>query len=295
MSNDLTKRIDPTKPERQKSNDAASRLKRELMADALDRLIRDEESIDAPDKIKPPRVLLALANHGHSPGWDRAKVLQSQMFNAAAGNGLEMKFAFYGPDDAAGVRRCRITTRWITDPDDMADVMDRAECNCGCYVYIRNALGQAVKENEDRPMRAVIIIGDAFHDDPDGLDEAAISANRLRRVGTRLFLIQQGDDPITAHKLQYLAKVSGGVFFRFDPRTQQRQFLEMWEAMSAYATGGEEAVRATGGQAATLLLEHLKHKPMPNIEERERIRIDRISRNDDDDAAAPRMAKEMMR
>ena len=66
MSNDLTKRTDPTKPERQKSNDAASRLKRELMADALDRLFGADESIDAPDKSKPPRVILALANHAHS-------------------------------------------------------------------------------------------------------------------------------------------------------------------------------------------------------------------------------------
>jgi len=222
-----------------------------------------------------PRVLLVLANHARSPGWNRAKVLQSQMFDAAAGNGLEMKFAFYGPDDAAGVRRCRITTRWITDPDDMMRVMDRAECNCGCYVYIRDALGQAVKENEDRPMRAMIIVGDAFHDDPDGLDEAAISANRLRRAGTRLFLIQQGDDPITARGLQYLAKVSGGAYFRFDPRTQEQQFSEMWEAISAYAAGGEEAVKATGGHAATRVLEHLKQKPMPIIEERERVRAQR--------------------
>ena len=75
MSNDLTKRTDPTKPERQKSNDAASRLKRELMADALDRLFGADESIDAPDKSKPPRVILALANHAHTAGWDRAKVL----------------------------------------------------------------------------------------------------------------------------------------------------------------------------------------------------------------------------
>ena len=167
MSNDLTKRTDPTKPERQKSNDAASRLKRELMADALDRLFGADESIDAPDKSKPPRVILALANHGHSPGWDRAKILQRQMFDAAAGSGLQMKFAFYGPDDAAGVRRCRITTRWITDPDDMAGVMDRAECSCGCYVNIRDVLAQAVKEAEERPLRAVIIVGYAFHDDPD--------------------------------------------------------------------------------------------------------------------------------
>ena len=124
-------------------------------------------------------------------------------------------------------------------------------------------------------MRAVIIVGDAFHDDPDGLDEAAISANRLRRAGTKLFLIQQGDDPVTARRLQYLAKVSGGTYFRFDPRTQERQFSEMCEAISAYATGGEKAVKATGRQAATLVLEHLKQKPMPIVdaEERERVRI----------------------
>jgi hypothetical protein len=73
----------------------------------------------------------------------------------------------------------------------------------GCYVNIRDVLA-----------RAVIIVGDAFHDDPDGLDEAAISANRLRRVGTRVFLMQLGDDLITARRLQYLARVSGGVYFR---------------------------------------------------------------------------------
>jgi len=172
------------------------------------------------------------------------------------------------------VRRCRITTRWITDPDDMAVVMDRAECSCGCYVNIRDVLAQAVKEAEERPLRAVIIVGDAFHDDPDGLDEAAISANRLRRAGTRVFLMQLGDDPITARRLQYLAMVSGGAYFRFDPRTQERQFSEMWEVVSGFAAGGEEAVKMTGGQAATPLLQHLKQEPMPITEERARVRVD---------------------
>jgi hypothetical protein len=166
------------------------------------------------------------------------------------------------------VRRCRITTRWITDAEDMAGVMDRAECNCGCYVNIRDVLAQAVKENEGRPLRAVIIVGDAFHDDPDGLDEAAICANQLRRAGTRVFLMQLGDDLITARRLQYLARISGGAYFRFDARTQERQFSEMWKAVSAYASGGEEAVKMTGGQAATLLLQHLQQEPLPIIEER---------------------------
>jgi hypothetical protein len=268
MSNDLMKSI---KSERQTFNDAGSRLKSALMEDALGRMLdeADDEKQPVPGK---PRVILALANFA-SGCWDRAKTLQRAMFNGAAGGSLEMKFAFYGRDDAAGVRHCRITTRWIADADDMASVIDRAECNCGCYVHIRDVLAQAVKEADERPLRAVIIVSDAFHDDPDGLDEAAICANRLRRAGTRVFLLQLGDDLITARRLQYLATVSGGTYFRFDPRTQERQFSEMWKEMSIYVAGGEEAVKMTGGQAATLLLQHLKQESMPIIEERACVRV----------------------
>ena len=271
MGNEL-RRTDPPAALKQAtdapSRDAASRLKRELMADALGRMFG--EDAEKPNVAGTPRVILALANHGKTPdGWDRAKALQRQLFEAAAGSRLEMKFAFYGPDDSAGVRPCRITTRWISNPADMADTIDRAECNCGCYIHIRSVLAQAVREAGERPLRAVIIVGDAFHDKQDGLDEAAISANRLRRAGTRVFLIQLGGNPDTARKLQYLARVSGGTYFRFDPRTQDQQFTEMFEAVSAYTAGGEEAVRAKGGQAAALLLEHFKQTPMPVIETRE--------------------------
>jgi hypothetical protein len=242
------------------------------MKDALGRMFGEDG--EKPGVAGTPRVILALGNHGRSPGWDRAKLLQDQMFTAAGDSGLEMKFAYYGLDNAAGVRRCRITKRWITDPTDMANLMDRFECSCGCYVNIRDVLAQAAREAEDRPLRAVIIVGDAFHDDPDGLDEAAIAANQLRRAGTRVFLIQLSEDPTTARRLQYLARVSGGAYFRFDPRTQERQFSEMWKVMSTYTTGGEEAVKATSGQAATLLLEQLNQTPMPIIEVRERVKVD---------------------
>jgi hypothetical protein len=272
MSNDLIKRTDLAAPKPERAEDAASRVKAELMQDALGRMFgEDGEKQVAPGR---PRVILALANHAHTAGWHRAKALQREIFETAVGTGLEMKFAFYGPDDAAAVRRCRITTRWITDPDDMAGVMDRAECNCGCYVHIRDVLAQAVKEAEDRPLRAVIIVGDVFHDDEDGLYEAAISANELRRAGTQVILIQQSDDPVTARKLRWMQTVSGAAYFPFDPRTQERQFSEMWEVVSAFAAGGEDAVKMTGGQAATQLLQHLNQEPMPIIEERDRVRVD---------------------
>jgi hypothetical protein len=105
------------------------------MEDALARVLGKDQ---AGEKTVPgvPRVILALASHAPS-GWDRAQQLQRGLFEAAAGSGLQAKFAFYGPDDAAGVRRCRITKRWVNDSDDMAGLIDRAECNCGCYVHIR--------------------------------------------------------------------------------------------------------------------------------------------------------------
>jgi hypothetical protein len=266
MAKNLTKRAGPMGPKQ--AEDGASRLKGELMEDALGRMFGEEAKKTLSGT---PRVVLALANYGPT-GWGRAKALQRELFNAASS--LEMKFAFYGPDNTDGVRRCQITTRWITDPDDMAGLIDRAECNCGCFVNIRDVLAQAEKEARDRPLRAVIIVGDAFHDTQDGLTEAAICANQLRRAGTRVFFIQLSDDPHTARRLQYLAQIAGSTHFQFDPRTQERQFSEMWKAVSAYASGGEEAVKMTGGQAAILLLQQLKQGPMPIIEERAHVRVD---------------------
>jgi hypothetical protein len=275
MRNDLmktAKRASSATP----TQDAASRLKHDLMADALGRIFGKEA--EKPIAPGTPRVLLALANHGRSPGWERAKTWARQMFQAAAGSGLGMKFAFYGKDDDKGVRQYQITRDWITDPDKMAALIDRNECDCGgCYIHIRSVLQQAVEvENADRPMRAVVIAVDTFHDDETGLAEAALAINQLRRQGTRVFLIQLGDGPTTARKLKHLHRVSGASYFQFDPQTQQQQFAEMLEMVSAYAAGGEQAVKAIGGQAANLLLEHLKRQPMPIIdEERDRIRIDR--------------------
>jgi hypothetical protein len=117
MNNDLTKRAGATAASKQ-AEDAASRLKTELMQDALARMFgEDGEKQAVPGN---PRVIFALANHAQTAGWDRAKVLQRGMFKAAAGSGLEMKFAFYGADNAgcaaAGSRRVGspMPTTWRT-------------------------------------------------------------------------------------------------------------------------------------------------------------------------------------
>ena len=254
----LTKQDDVTRNQGKQVDDVGSRLKRELMAAMLD----DPKPVLG--KGEPPRVILALANYRRSI-WDQAKVLQADMFREAAGIGLEMKFAYYGPEVAGGVRNCRITARWISDADDMAAVMGRAECVCGCYIHISRVLEQALKETQERSVQAIVIIGDAFHDD---LDEAAILAMKLRRAGTKVFMFQEGYNPVTEHSFKFLAEVSGGAYFQFEASTQQR-LAEMLKAVSHFATGGKEALEAKGGEAATLLLEQIIRVPMPLVEEEE--------------------------
>jgi hypothetical protein len=88
MSNDITKMpkdVAPAAP----TQDAASSLKHGLMEEALGRMLgKDGEKPVAPGK---PRVLLALANHGRSPGWERAKTLQRQMFGGCQRSGNEIR------------------------------------------------------------------------------------------------------------------------------------------------------------------------------------------------------------
>src|SRR6266705_2789900 len=91
------------------------------------------------------RVILALAAEADDRFiWDRLKAIQADMFAAGP---VRIKFAYFGREGALQTRPC-ITTNWITDADDMRDIMDRgrAGCVCGCYVDVGDILEQALAE-----------------------------------------------------------------------------------------------------------------------------------------------------
>jgi hypothetical protein len=244
MSNDLTKRNDLTKniDNADEQLDAASRLKRELMMAML-----EDSDPEPAGGYGEPRVVLVLANYDKSGVRDRLQALQAGMF--------------YGREEAGGVRKCLFTKSWVSDSGEMTRLMGKTECVCGCYVHVRTALAQVLKET--KPVRAVVIIGDMIHDD---LDEAADLAMQLRRAGTKLFLFQEGNDPRTERSFKYLAEVSGGAHFKFDQHTGHQQLTDLLKAVAQFSAGGKEALAA--GEAATLLLEKLTQEPMPIIGDR---------------------------
>ena len=76
-----------------------------------------------------PRVILAIATETDESTkfiWERLKVIQADMFAVGP---IHMKFAYYGAENDSNVRPC-ITTDWITNPDDMRDMIDRARARC---------------------------------------------------------------------------------------------------------------------------------------------------------------------
>jgi hypothetical protein len=91
------------------------------------------------------RMILALAAEADDEFiWGQIKTLQPEMFAAGP---IRIKFAYFGHEGALQTRPC-ITTNWVTDADDMADIMERgrAGCVCGCYIEIGSILEQALQE-----------------------------------------------------------------------------------------------------------------------------------------------------
>ena len=106
----------------------------------------------------PARVLFAVAAEGDDEYiWSRLKMLP-ELFAAGP---VAIRVGFFG---AEGTRSSRpfMVSRWTTNPADLADLLEKARtrCICGCFVKVSSILEQALRETQQGPLRAVVIIGD---------------------------------------------------------------------------------------------------------------------------------------
>ena len=151
-----------------------------------------------------------------------------------------------------------MVSRWTTDPTDLADLLEKARtrCVCGCFVRVSSILEQALRETQQGPLRAVVIIGDSFHGE---LDTTIAIARQLRAAGTRLFLFQQGDSDLTERSFRLLAETTGGAYFQLNPHVERvaERLPGLLEAVTHFTLGGMSALEARGDEAASLLLEQM--------------------------------------
>jgi hypothetical protein len=191
------------------------------------------------------RLIFALdATASRQPTWDTACQLQAEMFREVAiMGGLSVQLVYY-----RGLSECR-ASRWITQPDELAGLMERIDCRSG-LTQIGKVLAHARRETRLLKVQALVFVGDAMEENSDTLSE---DAAELGHLGVPAFMFQEGDSRTVERVFRELAHLTHGAYCRFDPGAA-RQLAELLRAVAAYAVGGMAALeRRTDGNAMKLL------------------------------------------
>ena len=198
------------------------------------------------------RLIFALdATMSRQPTWDTACALQADMFReAAATGGLDIQLVYF-----RGLSECR-ASGWVAGSDKLAALMQRIDCRGG-HTQIGKVLSHARKEQAQKPVQALVFVGDAME---EGIDDLAHKAGELGLLKVPVFMFQEGRDPSAETGFREIARLTRGAYFRFGSDAA-RILGELLAAVAVYAAGGFAALEnhsAQRGGAASLLLQQMK-------------------------------------
>ena len=163
--------------------------------------------------------------------------------------GLDIQLIYY-----RGFGECR-ASKWYSEPAALSRAMLSVQC-LGGRTQIGKVLARAMKETKDKPVQAVVFVGDCMEEDPDLLCDRA---GQLGLLNTPLFVFHEGGEPLAAGGFRQMAKLSGGAYSRFDANSAEA-LKELLRAVAVFAAGGRRALadRSSGNSRIAGLLEQLK-------------------------------------
>jgi len=198
---------------------------------------------------KRGRLIFALdATMSRQPTWDSACALQADMFReAAADGGLDIQLVYF-----RGLNECR-ASGFVATSEKLAALMGGIDCRGG-HTQIGKVLAHARREHGDRPVRALVFVGDAME---EKIDDLCAAAGELGLLTVPVFMFQEGYDAVAENAYREIARLSRGAYCRFDVGAA-RELGELLRAVAAYAAGGRKALaelssRRSGGAAQRLL------------------------------------------
>jgi hypothetical protein len=197
------------------------------------------------------RLVFALdATMSRQPTWDLACRVQGEMFATAAGiGGLSVQLVYF-----RGFNECR-ASRWVVDPGALTGLMTRIECRGG-QTQIARVLRHVRTETAVAPVRVLVYVGDAME---ESIDELCAVAGELGLLGVKAFMFHEGSDPTAARAFQEIARLTRGVYARFDG-SAPRALADLLRAAAAYAAHGMDGLSrlATENDGARRLLTSMK-------------------------------------
>lgn len=194
------------------------------------------------------RLIFALdATMSRQPTWDKAMRLQAEMFEEAGKVGsLDVQLVYF-----RGFNECR-ASRWVSNTKGLRDLMTGIQVRGG-HTQIGKVLSHARKETRKKKVNVLVFVGDALE---ELIDDLAAKAGELGLLGVKLFVFQEGHDPMVERGYRELARLTGGAYARFDPNAAG-QLAQLLRAAAVYAAGGLKALRKSSS-GSQLLLEQLR-------------------------------------
>jgi hypothetical protein len=215
----------------------------------IDRFLADARAM-GPTSVSEGRgrLIFALdATMSRQPAWDTALRLQAEMFEEAGKVGsLDVQLIYF-----RGFNECR-ASRWVSDTKGLRDLMTGIDCRGG-HTQIGKVLSHARRETRKRKVNVLVFVGDALE---EPIDTLAQRAGELGLLGVKLFIFQEGRDPMVERGFRELARLTGGAYARFDPNAAG-QLARLLRAAAVYAAGGIKALKKSGS-ATPLLIEQLR-------------------------------------
>jgi hypothetical protein len=180
------------------------------------------------------RLIFAIdATMSRQPTWDRASEIQADMFEVAQSiGGLGVQLVYF-----RGRGEFEIT-EWTTSPSALAGRMREVTTRSG-FTQLKRVLAHACDEAKRTRVNTLVYVGDAFEENPDAVTKQAAE---LALLGVPVFMFHEGDDPNAAATFKEVARLTKGVYARFDSGAA-KQLRDLLRAAAVYATGGKSALK----------------------------------------------------
>lgn len=190
----------------------------------------------ALSQVKGRLIFAVDATMSRQPTWDSAVEIQSDMFEVAQSiGGLAVQLVYFrGRGEFE-------SSEWTTTPSALAARMRRVSTRSG-FTQLRRVIAHAAQEARRTKVGALVYVGDCFEENPDVV---AKEAANLSLLGVPAFMFHEGDDPAAASVFKDVARLTKGVYARFDSGAA-RQLRDLLRAAAVYAAGGNVALKDYG-------------------------------------------------
>ncbi|MEP1217417.1 MAG: VWA domain-containing protein [Marinobacter sp.] len=180
------------------------------------------------------RLIFALdATASREATWDEACHLQSELFLATRDlGGLAIQLCYY-----RGFGEFK-ATKFVTDTGQLLSLMNGVSC-LGGRTQISRVLAHAVNETREKPVKAVVFIGDCCE---EPADELCHTAGELGMLRTPVFMFHEGGEAHARAVFEQVSKLSGGAYAPFD-RNSPQVLKDLMAAVAVYASGGARALQ----------------------------------------------------